>query len=1290
MHTALLIRASWLSVCLLAFASVSLAQDGPSVSPSPSPTPLRIGYTGKLLGYFRVPSEQARDSFQGCSDREGDKSVDAATFITKIDKNPDTILVGTGDNFSPQLESRVFKAGDAQRDSKEYIPRNKELYTWDFLNKEPKNREWVSIGKESDDLEDRLIRGEGTIPTDNVGCFLAAAHFRAVVPGKHDFYYGTERVRQLARFMAGIDQKGYTPVQMLGANLVIKTARLDGNQAPAATEEWPKNLSAQNLKSVYPWFSAPIHIKLTPPKGDKFLEKLKDWREGSKDITDELTKLLEVNGTNPPMDADEREQWSQYLKSIQALRNVYICPAGEFNEITHADCVERGYPLEQDKQEPKPAPALAPTPAPDFSMTYSFPIKKTDRADGGGKDGHYATFLPGQNYGLCVGVEAQPGGRGGGVKSDLEMKCTVFPVLTPFLSYPRRVPSMGSSYKDPDPFVFIPKTSQANEVAIFGVVDPHLAEQVGVLNFSWLNQDTKLKSYVGIEDPIETLNQQLEYFKQWHKERYEARGGTPEKYEPFSGLKILLAQMSPQRARLLATHFNKEFQVVVAGADDVQATDETEQSIVWTPKSRAAAFVAVPPPAYDAKAKEVVVSLGLLSASREKDRWVLSSEHPADAARSRREIVDERKQAELAREKQEREEKKKSNLSGTEQEKKEGEKKKREEEDTLSTLLREQLAGCLSGAPAESAHAGEQLKLLTLCAMRQRVGADVALLQERDLFFDQLPVKVKDVSEVQSIMDQAIWKGDLLTLLYVPGSALKKALEQSNKYEQEDSNGLSLADEKSRGLLVLGAEKKGKDFVVNELPLDEKKIYAVATSDYIGAGDTGYPDLDAAALNQKTIPAKFPRRLEPISSVVCRRLLSSGDEYKANCLRELDRDKYLDKIASQAAPPQRPTGFGKQLQNLSPFKWPDEAKDPETIGEAAEQHTQRHPIWTLSLQNLSLGFSRVSNNLTDKAVTEKFAGVSTSGISSSKFQEAASLGLGLRFSRTSHRNEFFVAAGIDFKETTTGDESGSKHPALARANNRMTADIGLIRNIRGGRSRDRLGINISLRAETPFRQPFTDFDLGTKTAGVTDRLRVYQGRSLLLLPRVGLRWQSGANSLEVGGQLGGELHALAGYRLETQGAVVECLPNAAEPFAKCVEGLSTEPNVFITPDSPLRAILADRPRAGAYLKFNLTVPISTKVKYEMSNEGDFFFVKWHEDNATDAKYRDEFKNSLKFFVFPNFSFGPTLQLLFYRNKVNGDFLFQKNVGMEASFSFNVFNLRERKVQLRNKPVAAGQ
>lgn len=1264
MHTAPLIRAGWVMLSLFAFASVALAQGVPSATPTP--IPIRIGYTGKLLGYFRVPSEQPRDSFPGCPARADNNSVDATTFLQERDKYRDAVLVGTGDNFSPQLESRVFKAEGAARGAKEYLARNKELYTWD-----KENKRWIPLGGESDDLKELLKRGEGTIPTDNVGCFLAAAGFSAVVPGKHDFYFGTERVRQLARFMAGINQKDYSPVQMLGANLVIKTTRLDGNQAPATTEEWPKNVSAQNLKSVYPWFSVPISLKLTAPKGEKYQEKLKEWHEGSAGLIKAIEALLADKTAVPQMDADERDTWSKFLESLNALNFVYICPAGEYNEVSTEACLKHGYKLEQAKP-----PAAA---SDDYSMTYSFPMEETNRADRGGKDGHYATFLPGQNYGLCLGVQSQPGGKGDGGEGGLEKKCTVFSVNTPFLSYPRRVPSIGSAYTDPDPFVFIPNTNQANEVAIFGVLDPHIAEQVGVLNFSWLQDDPKLKSDVAIENPIEAIKQQLDYFNQWYKEQYETRG-----HKPFSGLKILLAQMSPQRARLLATNF-PEFQVVVAGADETQASDETEQSIVWTGKSRAGAFVAVPSPAFDTKKGEVVVSLGMIRTSNDGDEWKLSSDRPAAAARPSRKLVNERGLAEVEREKKEWEERQRNKLSETEQERKERERKEREKnEDVLSKLLRKQLDDCLSEAPEQSERVDEQLKLLTLCAMRQRMGADVALLQKRDFFFNQIPVDANDVGEFQSILDRAIWKGDLLTLLYVPGSALKNALKQSEKYEQDDSDPVSLADEKSRGLVVLGAEKKGKEYVVNELPIDDKKVYAVATTDYISAGDTGYPDLDAAALNRKTIPAKFPRHLEPISSVVCRKLLSD-DEYDANCLHELDRDTYLDKIAAQAAPRQRPTGLGKKLLNLSPFKWPDETKDPETLAEAAEQDAQRHPVWMLSLQNFSLGFTRVSNNLTDDEVNKKFAGVPTSGISSSKFQRVMTVGLTTRASRISHRREFFFATKIDFKGTTTGDGSGNKFPDIVQDTNRLTADIGMIRSIRGGRSQDRVGVNFSFRAETPFARPFTIFKLGTG-----DPLKVIQRRSLLLLPRVGLYWQNGTNTFEVGAQAGTELRALAGYQFETQGVVVECLPNAEESFSKCVERLSTSPNTSITKDSVRRAILANRPRAGAYFNFNVSVPFGEKVKYEVKNEGDFFFVNWHGANATDTKYRDELTNSLKFFVWPNLSFGPTLKTLFYRNKVNGTFLFQKNFGLEATFNFDIFNHRERKVQLRNKSATASK
>src|SRR6185369_1590739 len=126
---------------------------------------------------------------------------------------------------------------------------------------------------------------------------------------------------------------------------------------------------------------------------------------------------------------------------------------------------------------------------------------------------------------------------------------------------------------------------QANDVAIFGVVDPQLGENIGVLNFAWKNDKDEYKSVVSVEDPAQALREQVEYFENWYKATHNNA--------EFKGLKILLAQMNPQRARVLAARIGR-FQIVVAGADQEQATTKVNQKLEWSSQEKASAFVAVP------------------------------------------------------------------------------------------------------------------------------------------------------------------------------------------------------------------------------------------------------------------------------------------------------------------------------------------------------------------------------------------------------------------------------------------------------------------------------------------------------------------------------------------------------------------------------------------------------------------------------------------------------------------------------------------------------------------------
>jgi hypothetical protein len=359
MYRSQLSRLVWLSLCLFISATTSFSQAPPSVAPANDATSnTQIIYTGKLLGYFRVPNKQSINDVNGCPrSSNGDPSEEAREFLKlRGEQYLNAILVGTGDNFAPQLEARVFFTDPALSQGK-YPKGNKELF---FGDKEG----WVYYKSVDDELRKKLAHGWGTIPNDNVGCFLAAAKYEAIVPGKHDFYFGAERVRQFARFMAGVKPEGdYKPVQMLGANLVLKTVPIkDPVVLPGQQQQpwfngnkWPDGYSVLNLsdqKSVYPWFSY-IQIKLAELKPDHGLAKeLKDLLR--KPMSEKDLAAFVLKARTGPENSKYKDRY--YADDLTALNNgielaakhaLYICRSkGNPNDIPRPENKECGAPLE--------------------------------------------------------------------------------------------------------------------------------------------------------------------------------------------------------------------------------------------------------------------------------------------------------------------------------------------------------------------------------------------------------------------------------------------------------------------------------------------------------------------------------------------------------------------------------------------------------------------------------------------------------------------------------------------------------------------------------------------------------------------------------------------------------------------------------------------------------------------------------------------------------------------------------------------------------------------------------
>ena len=212
---------------------------------------LQIFYTGDLFGYPRVPDLQRLCEVPGSIPKlykrspSCDKAIssDPESLPGKVlirilqsnrpanGANTATLTLGLGDNFAMNYFSRVAVVADANRGirlvPKDQLAYDSEAQGWrdiENLNRLT-SKPTSSAGAIAKQVETRLANaekgGRSTVDHDNVADFFLKAQYDALVPGKHDFYYGPERLRQLARYMAA--GRNGASVLMLGANLVVRT-----------------------------------------------------------------------------------------------------------------------------------------------------------------------------------------------------------------------------------------------------------------------------------------------------------------------------------------------------------------------------------------------------------------------------------------------------------------------------------------------------------------------------------------------------------------------------------------------------------------------------------------------------------------------------------------------------------------------------------------------------------------------------------------------------------------------------------------------------------------------------------------------------------------------------------------------------------------------------------------------------------------------------------------------------------------------------------------------------------
>ena len=135
----------------------SSTDTAPVVNAQTNSAPLvhaQILFTGKLMGYMRIPDQQGFEMATCPNVQNSGGSSGVTEFLEELrkerryltDKKLFPVLVGMGDNFAPEYEARILHEPQDRKSpaNTNFDPGRPEkyFYTWDWLT-DPKNPGWI-------------------------------------------------------------------------------------------------------------------------------------------------------------------------------------------------------------------------------------------------------------------------------------------------------------------------------------------------------------------------------------------------------------------------------------------------------------------------------------------------------------------------------------------------------------------------------------------------------------------------------------------------------------------------------------------------------------------------------------------------------------------------------------------------------------------------------------------------------------------------------------------------------------------------------------------------------------------------------------------------------------------------------------------------------------------------------------------------------------------------------------------------------------------------------------------
>jgi hypothetical protein len=1191
------------------------------------------------------------------------------------------LLLGTGDNLALYLPSRIF-APSPDTKTGQYA---KDQFRWDPNPGEPR---WVNPDPQA--LLADLRKGLAIVPTDNVGCFLGYAGYDAIVPGKEDFYFGPERLQALARFLASIPESDrYHPVQMLAANLLVKTSWVSDHD-PIPDSKKPRlgfdiSDSSQRPKSYISF----------PADGTEILPWLAKI-EGNLDNPGAVQVI--VSG---PVNDPDQPDW----KTFQLI-----------NSSASVDFV-------QDFQ------CWAVPAVPGFQVdSRCHPLVPVSDPTGSGKTFWQLPLRPlaHGNYKACIWTSAA---------KDARPICSRFKVGVPLFQYAganlTSAVSANAPQTDPSPYLIkrICKNLASSEcvpddssyIAVFGVVDPDLEQKIGSLEAVWRTVDRNgkyAKNYetsLEVLDPSKSLDQLIDYLHNCGirgKEKdgdicYGAASDRPGNNGTFR--KILLAQMDGTAATLLASHLTLEshFDVIISQYDEQQftrnqisvvdptlylASSSEADNLLDRQKSNKLldcdkvqcnlpSFIAVPPPAWDptwsgdaiardsARIGDAVRVLRISDDPvRHQRQYVVSGARAKpNGAAICEECVPEAEREKLANSRRRIADQFK--LSAT-----------------AEKTLRDWTAAILPQPSPPTDTTEMILEHATLYAMLQTTHADVALVQKHDFY---LPIPLADcllnqlspdsrfpnycseetrkppfsgVYAWQKVIDALIWKGDILTVIPVRGSVLQAVLKRSRQFDANDVSSLSLIKESDRGLVTLGIKSDGfKDaYLINDLPLDPNRVYSVATTDYIALGDTGYPDLIDPSVPHLPRPL-YDKKLQSISSLVCNQLEKAPGGDSIVCTPDFKGQGYFDELEVTGPAPPPGNTWQQGWKN-----WVRSLRSNGKQGSDLESWAQEKiPTWRFSLDKTNLGFTVQRHSDTQADLNNTFGGVSNSQATASR-SHSWNTDQEMSYTYNHPLWDFVSTEALLYNASFTDTKSGTY-----RNSNQSTDSLALSAGPRfhlpGMRKLPHWAIGTYFHYDTQAFSLEQSLSLTKNQIDVATPLLFFLPRINTLTDRIAIGRYNQKSYFEAGVEAGRALGSFEQFNIFTNGVLVlQCIPSATLSLQKCVGKFG---DTIVTPTSTVQTLQNSRGRMGAYWHSMLNFPTGKRMSASLENQGEFYFNSAG-DNSTDTRLQHLVTAKYSFQVWQSLSFSPTYQFFLYENKQAYKSLWQQQAMMTIDYKFD--------------------